>query len=348
MTTLRRWVALATCACSIGLGISGPYPLAAQPTASKATVPARPAQPSTIKASAPASSAAQPSTKASVPPPGAAPSAAPAAAARTPVLMWQVRSPTATVYLLGSVHVGSADAYPLDPRIERAFAESDTLVLEVPLDEAAMANAAAIMQQRGLYAPPDSLDKHLDPATLAKLKTAIEATGMPVQPFMQMRPWFVAMTIALLRLQADGFEPKYGIDVHFHAAGKDKRFHALETIEAQAGLLSGMPVKLQVDNLRQTLEELDQAGPMMRAAFAAWRRGDGAAIDELMLGPFRKRYPALYRRLFVDRNRRMAKAVTRLLAGKGTSFVVVGAGHLVGNDSIIRMLTTRSRRPQQL
>ncbi|HMI94080.1 MAG TPA: TraB/GumN family protein [Polyangiales bacterium] len=208
--------------------------------------------------------------------------------------------------------------------------------------------AAGIMQKRGLYAPPDALDKHLDPATMAKLKTAIEATGLPVQPFMQMRPWFVAMTVALLRLQADGFEPKYGIDVHFSQAGKAKRFQALETIEEQAGLLADMPVKLQVDNLRQTLDELDQAATMMRSAFAAWRRGDGPAIDELMLAPFRKQYPPLYKRLFVDRNRRMAKEVERLLTGKGTAFVVVGAGHLVGKDSIIRMLTTRARAPLQL
>jgi uncharacterized protein len=274
--------------------------------------------------------------------------ATPAAAAPARVLLWQVRSATATVYLLGSVHVGSADAYPLDPRIERAFAEADTLVLEVPLDAAALAKATTLMQQSGLYAPPDALDKHLDPATMAKLKKAIAATGMPLQAFLQMRPWFAAMTIALLRLQAEGFQPKYGIDVHFFEAGKDKRQHALETIEAQAGLLSGMPNKLQLENLRQTLDELDQAGPTMRAAFAAWRRGDGAAIDELMLAPLRKRYPALYKRLFVDRNRRMTAAVERLLAGKGTAFVVVGAGHLVGKDSIIRMLTTRRKKPIQL
>jgi uncharacterized protein YbaP (TraB family) len=109
-----------------------------------------------------------------------------------------------------------------------------------------------------------------------------------------------------------------------------------------------MPVKLQVDNLRQTLDELDQAATMLRSALAAWRRGDGPAIDELMLAPFRKQYPALYKRLFVDRNRRMAKEVERLLAGKGTAFVVVGAGHLVGKDSVIRMLTTRARTPRQL
>ena len=53
-----------------------------------------------------------------------------AVAAAKPVFLWELRSPTATVYLLGSVHVASGDMYPLDARIERAFQKSETLVLE--------------------------------------------------------------------------------------------------------------------------------------------------------------------------------------------------------------------------
>ena len=299
-------------------------------------------------ASAPYPAAAQDAKPLPAPAPKTTKAAPAAGKAPARVLMWQVRSPTATVYLLGSVHVGSADAYPLDPRIERAFAEADTLVLEIPLDAAAVAKATVLMQQGGLYAPPDALDKHVDPATMAKLAKSVATTGMPLAVFKQMRPWFAAMTLALLRLQAEGFQPQYGIDMHFFTAGKDKRFEALETIEEQAGMLSGMPPELQLDNLRQTLDELDQVAPTMRGAFAAWRKGDGPALDRLLLAPVRKQHPALFQRLFVERNRRMASAVERLLAGKGTAFVVVGAGHLVGKDSVIRMLTTRTRVPKQL
>lgn len=264
------------------------------------------------------------------------------------LLMWSLRSPTATVYVLGSVHVGSPDAFPLDPRIERAFADADTLMLEVPLDDAAMGKATTLLQRAGLYSPPDSLDKHLDAATLAKLEAALKATGLPLAPFLQMRPWFVAMSVTLLRLQSQGFKAEYGIDVHFNAAAKNKRFAAFETIEEQTALLADMPEAMQLDNLRQTLEELDDVQKVMSDAFAAWKRGDGHAIDELMLAPLRKRYPALYKRLFVDRNRRMAATIEQKLAGTGTTFVVVGAGHLVGKDSVIKMLGTRGKTIQQL
>jgi uncharacterized protein YbaP (TraB family) len=212
-----------------------------------------------------------------------------------------------------------------------------------------MAKAAVLMRERGLYKPPDSLDKHLDPATLAKLQAALQTVpGSPFEMMKQMRPWFAAMTLALLHLSVEGFDARHGIDLHFRGRIGQRRFKALETVESQALMLSGMPAKMQLDSLRQTLDELDKAGDVMRSAFAAWKKGDAQAIDELMLAPFRKQYPGLYKRLFVDRNRRMTKEIKRLLAGKGTAFVVVGAGHLVGQDSIIRMLTTRTQAPKQL
>ena len=278
----------------------------------------------------------------------AKPAATPKPAPQTKVLMWQLRSATATVYLLGSVHIGSADAYPLDPRIERAFAESDTLVLEIPLDADAVAKAGALLQKSGLYGPDDSLDKHLDPPTMAKLKTAVSAAGIPSDLVMRMRPWFAAMMLALTRLQAAGYQPQYGIDTHFFNARKDRRFQALETVEEQASMLSDLPPAQQLEHLRQTLDELPRITDVMRDAFVAWRRGDSKAIDELMLAPLRREHPALFRRLFVERNRRMASAIERLLTGKGTAFVVVGAGHLIGKDSVIRLLTKPKRVPKQL
>ena len=342
------------CACALLLALTA-QPALAAPAATQGAKPAQPApaitpaaKPAQVKPAAASTPPAQPAPLQPAPKPAAAATQVERDSAQSKVLLWQVRSATATVYLLGSVHVGSADAYPLDPRIEQAFAQADTLVLEVPLDAGAVAKAAAMMQKAGLYAPPDSLDKHLDAATLAKLKTAIATTGMPAPVFMQMRPWFAGMTLALLRLQTAGYEPQHGIDVHFFNAIGTKRFQALETIEEQAGMLSGMPPAMQIDNLRQTLDELDQISGIMDQAFAAWRRGDASAIDELMLAPFRKRYPALYKRLFLERNRRMASEIERLLAGKGTAFVVIGAGHLVGKDSVLQRLTTKTRVPKQL
>jgi uncharacterized protein YbaP (TraB family) len=45
--------------------------------------------------------------------------------------LWKTEISGNTVYLAGSMHVGKAEDYPLDPDYTKAFEESDILVMEV-------------------------------------------------------------------------------------------------------------------------------------------------------------------------------------------------------------------------
>src|SRR5437660_11655919 len=58
--------------------------------------------------------------------------AAPAAAPKPRhILLWKASSPTNTVYMLGSIHAGIKDMYPLPQSIESAFASSRVLAVEL-------------------------------------------------------------------------------------------------------------------------------------------------------------------------------------------------------------------------
>jgi uncharacterized protein len=271
----------------------------------------------------------------------------PAKAEPKPVFLWELHSPSATVYLLGSVHVASGDMYPLDARIERAFQKAETLVLETEIDEHAQSHAAALLQQAGTYTPPDSLDHHIDAATLQRLSSSIAGMGLPVEAFFSMRPWLVSLTLTLARLQALGYRPDLGIDQHFRGAAGGKKLASLETIDQQVAVFRDMPETLQVAALSQTLDELDTLRDLMRRALDAWRAGDATALETLLVNPIRKDYPELYKRLFVERNKRMAETIDSYLKGKGTYFVVVGSGHLAGTESVLRMLQTRGYSAHQ-
>ena len=48
--------------------------------------------------------------------------AAPAQPKPRRFLMWKAASPTATVYLVGSIHLGDSSMYPLPKEVESAFA----------------------------------------------------------------------------------------------------------------------------------------------------------------------------------------------------------------------------------
>src|SRR4249920_1500554 len=105
-------------------------------------------------------------------------------------LIWEARSPSNTVYLFGTVHVGARKLYPLSPAVERAYSASGVLALEAdPTDQSAMLAAT----QRSTYTPPDSLAHHISPQLMSELKKALPAIGLPVEYAEVMRPELLAM-----------------------------------------------------------------------------------------------------------------------------------------------------------
>ena len=258
------------------------------------------------------------------------------------VFLWRIASPTVTVHLLGSVHVASQDIYPLDPRIESAFQRAQTLVLETSLDPAAQVQMGQKMAAAGIYPPGDSIDLHLDRETLGLLQQRLKTSGAPFTTLRSYRPWFVAVILVLDEMQRVGYHPQLGIDTYFaERARNGKRVVGLETIDEQIALFSGMSDALQEGMLKDALTKLDGLGALMAKAQSLWRTGDAKAIEELLVAPMRRDFPDVFRRLFVDRNRKMATAIEGYLKTTGEYFVVVGSGHLIGPEGILDLLQAK-------
>jgi uncharacterized protein YbaP (TraB family) len=276
------------------------------------------------------------------------PAAANKSKSRAPGLLYKLESTSATVYVLGSIHVANESLYPLDARITKAFEQSDVLVLETELTPTAKARGAKLLQQAGMYTPPDTLDAHLDDSTRAALQGALAQRGIPPEAVQIMRPWLVSLTLTMVQLGTLGWKPELGIDEHFRARSVRKHLASLETVEQQVAVFKDMPQAVQMAALRQTLEQLPELSSMVDQAINAWRAGDPAALDALLVAPMRKEFPKLYERLFVERNRRMADAIAGYLEGNGSVFVVVGTGHLVGPSSVLHFLKQRGHASTQI
>lgn len=74
-----------------------------------------------------------------------------------------------------------------------------------------------------------------------------------------------------------------------------------------------------------------------------WTRGDVEAIAKLENDEMKTKYPDLYDVLLVKRNAHFADTLAGMLKdpATGTVFVAVGAGHLAGPDSVLKMLEAR-------
>jgi len=261
--------------------------------------------------------------------------------AATKHFLWKVKSKTATVYLLGSVHAAKKELYPLDDVITAAFKASNKIVFEVPMDFKTQLEAATKMVKAAQYAEGDSLDKHLDKETRQRVDAYLKQAKLPAASFARMRPWFVAINIVMRELQTSGYSALQGVDQHFLKLAQKAMLPilGLESVDDQVGIFENLDEKTQVKMLQQTLDEAAKTREMLDKLFSAWKKGDTQAVDELMLKPMRApEYKTLYKKLFLDRNAKMAKKIESYLATDSTYFVIVGAGHLVGKGSIVDRL----------
>jgi hypothetical protein len=100
-----------------------------------------------------------------------------ASAAEHKLFAWRVPGDPGTVYLLGSIHVGKPDLYPLPQPIEQAFAGSAELVEEIDMSGANLALLQQQVLQRGLYTGDDQLENNLSPTTGRRSRPICSAPG---------------------------------------------------------------------------------------------------------------------------------------------------------------------------
>lgn len=271
-------------------------------------------------------------------------SPSPAETARaTKVFCWKATSATTEVYLMGSIHLGKKEWYPLAPEIEAGFEKSKYLVVEADEAKTDMTKLQQFVFAKGMYPQGDSLAAHV-PAELAKGVTELgEKLGMPAGTFERMKPWLISITASVMSMQKLGYSPEFGVDRHFTSAAKEKgkEILELESMEMQLNLLSGFSDELQVKFLSSTLEEQGKTKESMEALVEAWSKGDADAIEQKTIKePLAKHpdYAPMQAKLIDDRNAGMATKIGEYLKSKDAYFVVVGAAHLVGDKGVVRLL----------
>nr|MCU0729613.1 TraB/GumN family protein [Sphingopyxis sp.] len=124
------------------------------------------------------------------------------------------------------------------------------------------------------------------------------------------------------------------------ATAANKPVTAFETVDDQLGFLDSTPENEQISGLLTALTEMDQARTMFDTLVTQWAAGDpdaaGAIMNESLAST-----PETGRIMLTDRNRRWADTLQARMAQPGTIFVAVGAGHLMGNNSVQHFLAER-------
>jgi uncharacterized protein YbaP (TraB family) len=260
--------------------------------------------------------------------------AAVAAPAVAEPALWAIRDKDSTIYLFGTVHVLKPDTVWRSAKIAKAFGDSGELVMEIlqPDDPAAM---RPLIMRYGLD-PAAPLSSKLSPADQARLRAAAASLGVPAASLEPMRPWLAGLSLSLAPVLKAGYDPKSGVELVLTAQAKaaGKPITAFETAEQQVRFFADMPPAAELALLTSTLDEVAEGPAKIDAMVTGWAAGDQAALEDAFVADMKGKYPGLYERLIASRNRNWAQQLKTKLAGSGVSFVAVGAGHLVGPDSV--------------
>lgn len=263
--------------------------------------------------------------------------------------LWEIESKNNIVYLLGSLHLFKEEDYPLDPEIERAFDNSQVLVFEIDPDSVSAPEVQNLMLKKSIYENGKTLKENISPETYNSISEKIKELGLEIQNFNNFKPWFVSITLALLKLQNLGFDPNRGIDRHFfNKAKKDKKeTKSLETVEFQLNLFADLSPKIQEEMLQQTLKDLDIIEEHMNDIVGYWKNGNTKNLKEIIFESLDD-YPELYAKIFKERNHDWLKQIEPFLNENQNYMVVVGSGHLLGKDGLINLLEEKGYKVKQL
>ncbi|MBU2552751.1 MAG: TraB/GumN family protein [Proteobacteria bacterium] len=263
------------------------------------------------------------------------------AAGSPKTFLWEVGTGTGRAYVLGSIHLAKPDIYPLDSRIESAFQRADGLAVEADVRSLDPARIGRALRDYGLYPEGQTLEGSLP----SPIKAMMQARGLDMARLNPLRPWLAAATIQAEEIARLGLSEEYGIDLYFlqKAAASGKPVRELESVDYQFELLGSLSPGEQVLFLKATLLELDDMADGIESLMDAWRNGDAKRFEERFFEKYAKQveFHPLMEKLIFQRNDLMCARIEELARSGRTWFVVVGAGHLVGERGLIRMLQSK-------
>ncbi len=264
-------------------------------------------------------------------------------------LFWKAESSKGTAYLLGAIHFGSDDYYPLRASIMASYEDSPVLLVEMDDQKLPLIEQQKIMMSTVAYPPGETLQQHVSSEALALIKARLNEFGVPMQAVQQFRPGFVSIMLASMQAVALGYMPEKGIDYHFMGLARGKKtILEMESFQEQMEFITALPEDDAA--LRETFEEMEDYESMWKAMEQAWLSGDADRLYEVAIAEPLREAPnskAVYDILFFQRNGPMADKVEQCVESYKTCFVVVGAGHLVGNDSVTDKLRQRGYKVEQ-
>ena len=271
-------------------------------------------------------------------------------------LLWKAAKGDNTIYILGSIHIGNTNIYPLNKNLKDVFKKSEKLIVE-----------ASLFNQQGLsdfmaqsvYSDGTTLKDHVSKETYEKVLKVAEKYHLPKEQYEKLKGWALSNNLTTIigsgsaSLEGGAEAATLGIDMYFMTTSvvTGKPVEELEGLKAQAGFFEALSKETQEKSLNAVLDsilnpkedEKDKEKALIELWQKQWAKGDFDGLTASYLDSLEKSNDEITKMLFGKRDEAMADKLAKMLDEKGshTYFTVVGTGHLIVKNSVIDLLKSK-------
>ena len=248
-------------------------------------------------------------------------------------------------YLFGTYHLASLgikDSIAALPQVQQ-----DVQQVYGEIIMADMMKPETLMQmQQQMMLPADTTLKSLfSPAEFETITQAVqEYLKVDIALLDRMKPaaLFQQLTVLFYLKHTPGYNPQEQLDASFQqdATKAGKKVGGLETVQSQLDILFNKPLRRQAEDLYCFLSDPAKAERQAKeliAAYAAQNLDTVLRLMEEKEGTKCDPTPEEMAQLLYDRNHNWAKQMPALMQAAPTLFVI-GAGHLPGEQGLIKLL----------
>ncbi len=259
--------------------------------------------------------------------------------------MWKVSDDDSQIYLFGTFHALPASMQWQSDYFLSVMENTRTTYFEADTSSSEAVVALQLgMQEHGLNAPGVTLSALLgEERAKAFASVAEEVAGIPMAQLEPMRPWLAMVTVSMATFHKLGLNPASGADmlIEQQARREGDEIAYLESGMSQIRAMASLDEQGDFAMIDETVEQMNNFEEEVQTMLNAWAEGDEDLLYEKIIDGLKDVSQLAYEALFVNRNANWVRQIESMMEADGDYLIAVGAGHLVGDESVVDMLQAK-------
>lgn len=252
-------------------------------------------------------------------------------------LLWKAEKNGKVAYIFGTFHLGFT-LVDLPEEFKKYIEASTNFFMEADLSTV---NQNEITK-RATFSNGQSLDQYLSEESWKKLVEALKGV-VPEEHLKSFKPWYISLIINQVVMQSLNLKGTLDLELTEYAKSKGVNIGYLEDIYLQFSVFEaicpGYVLDSEIKEFKKADDLITESKKHMLALYNCYKTSDISCLTRFLGN---KNTGGLMEDWQLDiivrqRNRTWISTIEKSLKS-GPSFIAVGVGHLVGQDSVLSLL----------